>query len=238
LATCQPTSSQNLTIRKPNSDYNLNLNEFKKEPPMSPNSNSAPLKVTVPQNKSGGGSFPSMNKEFEKFWNIYPRKEAKELARSIWSSMNRNGQLPHLRILLNAVNSNILANNSWQKEKGRYIPMCAKWLRGQRWCDESVELKNTVDRNEDVKITQQIKQFLEQQQIEHKKESIKLEAICPLYNDFVSLFKNGVNKMAFATWAYLHGKGILLNKNDIPSDVGNISLSSWLLEKKRTVQCQ
>ena len=88
-----------------------------------------------PSRGGGGGNFSLANIAFEKFWAAYPRKEAKELARAVWHRLWRRGVLPALDVLLQTL-GRFRESQSWQRERGRFVPQLVNWLKGQRWQDE------------------------------------------------------------------------------------------------------
>lgn len=88
-----------------------------------------------PSRGGGGGDFFLAILAFEKLYAAYPRKEAKALARAVWHRLWRRGVLPPLDVLLQAL-SRFKESQSWQRERGRFVPQFVNWLRGQRWQDE------------------------------------------------------------------------------------------------------
>lgn len=73
--------------------------------------------------------------DFNAFWTAYPKKKAKGGAREAWAKSAREGKLPALSVLLEAVEAQ-KRSRQWQDEGGRFIPHPATWLRGERWADE------------------------------------------------------------------------------------------------------
>lgn len=74
--------------------------------------------------------YPSEAPEFERFWSLYPRKEAKGYARMAWR-----------RAIARASPDDILAALERQapmllRRERRFIPHPARWLAGERWLDE------------------------------------------------------------------------------------------------------
>ena len=76
--------------------------------------------------------------DFEKFWQIYPKKIGKLLAKKIYAKLS-----PPI--------SDVIATLEWQtksdmwtKEDGQFIPNPSTWLNQGRWMDEpqKVETKN------------------------------------------------------------------------------------------------
>jgi hypothetical protein len=89
----------------------------------------------------------SSNKEiniypFEAFWEVYPKKRAKEDARKAWAKIKPDEALG--KAIIQAV-ENAKKSTDWQKEKGQYIPYPATYLNGKRWEDErnDTDGKNT-----------------------------------------------------------------------------------------------
>ncbi len=70
--------------------------------------------------------------EFELFWEKYPRKESKRDAIKAWQSMEDAPPIEeHLGII-----ARWSATEKWTKDGGKYIPLPATWIRGQRWTDQ------------------------------------------------------------------------------------------------------
>lgn len=69
---------------------------------------------------------------FECFWDIYPRKKAKEDARKAWHKRRPNEAL--LDVMIHAIQVQALSDD-WQKQNGKYIPYPATWLNSARWTD-------------------------------------------------------------------------------------------------------
>ncbi len=70
---------------------------------------------------------------FERFWNTYPRHDAKAPARKAWMRLKPDIQL--CRTMAAALERQ-KQSESWQRDSGRYIPMPATWLNQRRWEDE------------------------------------------------------------------------------------------------------
>lgn len=81
--------------------------------------------VNSNKNRGSGG------KEFESFWNAYPRKVGKEAARKSFSKIPKS-EIPNLVPAI----ENQKQSEQWKKENGRYIPNPATWLNQGRWQDE------------------------------------------------------------------------------------------------------
>ncbi len=73
------------------------------------------------------------NKEFESFWDIYPRKVAKKKTWSVFKKINKK---EYEKIITGVENLNA------QNIDITYIPYPATWLNQERWQDEPVKNKN------------------------------------------------------------------------------------------------
>lgn len=74
---------------------------------------------------------PPLSKCFEKFWRLYPRKEAKADAVKAWKKVKPSDvEAIHAAVPIHA------QSVGWQKEGGRFIPLPASWLNSRRWEDE------------------------------------------------------------------------------------------------------
>ncbi len=82
-------------------------------------------------------SHPKKNKDtdalFERWWAVYPRKEAKAVALKSWQKLHPTSEFTTQ--LVDAVTRQCLSAQ-WQKEGGSFIPFPATWLNQARWQDE------------------------------------------------------------------------------------------------------
>lgn len=67
---------------------------------------------------------------FDRFWAVYPKKQAKKDAQKAWAKLKPSAAL--VDEMIDAI--------EYQK-KGRqwrdgYVPLPASWIRGERWTDE------------------------------------------------------------------------------------------------------
>ena len=85
-------------------------------------------------------SLPSqVDDEFEKFWNMYPRRDDKKKAQTAWSKLKKADKeeaLKGLKTQLPDLSS---------REK-RFIPLPSSWLNGMRWQDEGAAKKLTINK--------------------------------------------------------------------------------------------
>lgn len=215
--------SQNLAISQVNSGYNLNLTD---------SSENTPLPPKHPKQSAGhfgskfskGGRFMAQNLAFESFFAAYPRKEGKELARSVWYSLARSKALPSLDVLQAALTS-ALSSEAWRKEAGRFIPMPSNYLRGQRWLDAPTAAPAQSKENSESGLAALIQKREAEQKLADRKKCSELR---PAFEALASKFCSGVNSMAFGIWSLLHEKGIAPTESDVPSSTEGISFFHWL----------
>ena len=72
---------------------------------------------------------------FERFWELYPRKEGKKAARKAWDKIRPGIELQMQ--IRNALRQQ-KTSEQWTRDGGQYIPHPATWLNGERWKDETV----------------------------------------------------------------------------------------------------
>ena len=74
-----------------------------------------------------------LQKDFEKFWDTYPRKKSKGDAEKAWKQLKPSSEL--VEIIISKV---VLLKSSqeWLREGGEFIPYPATWLRAKGWEDE------------------------------------------------------------------------------------------------------
>ena len=75
----------------------------------------------------------SSAQDFENFYTLYPKKQAKQDAQKAWKTLN---PAPILLTQLFLALEKHKTSPDWQKDNGKYIPLPATWLRGRRWEDE------------------------------------------------------------------------------------------------------
>lgn len=81
------------------------------------------------KNKTPSGPSP-----FEVFYAAYPKHEAKKDAESAFAKLNPSPEL--LDKMLAAIASK-KQTTDWMKEKGKFVPLPATWIRAERWNDEA-----------------------------------------------------------------------------------------------------
>ena len=70
---------------------------------------------------------------FDRFWESYPRKEAKQTAKKAFEKLNPDEAL--LQTILEAI-ERFKRSAQWQEENGRFIPHPSTWINQRRWEDE------------------------------------------------------------------------------------------------------
>lgn len=88
---------------------------------------------------------PNIN-GFDRFWDAYPKKRAKEAARKAWAKLKPNDTL--LQTIIADVESQ-KRTQDWKKDGGKYIPYPATYLNGKRWEDEGASSKYDDAHNPD-----------------------------------------------------------------------------------------
>ncbi len=218
--------SQNLASNQSDSDYKYNIKNLNTLPPLPPKPTPiANISSCAPPLRRRG-DFNSVNKSFEDFYALYPKKEGKEVARSIWHSMHRKGHLPSQEEIKKAL-AHVINSQQWQKDNGRYIPMLANYLRYQRWEDSLTTLAE--EQKTQIQSNKLQAYFERKEQEKNIQTQVKFNTIRPLFNAIAKHFTPEKNYApAFGFFSYLHGKGIAPKEQDIPKNVINISLLAWL----------
>ena len=212
-----------------NNIYNKNI--YNSTPPFPPtsraedhNSSSWVSRQAFPENRpsrgGGGGNFSLANIAFEKFWAAYPRKEAKELARAVWHRLWRRGVLPALDVLLQTL-GRFRESQSWQRERGRFVPQLVNWLKGQRWQDEvpapssQPPVPGADPRQEEIR-----RRFEEEER--RREASARADATLPApareaFERFLARFAGGekFRGPAFGLWIQLFRRGIAPRAADV-----------------------
>ena len=188
---------------------NNSRKNLEKLPPLPPKNRATPSRATPARVKRGGGDFLSANSIFERLWAVYPRKEAKELARSAWHRLWRHGEVPALDVLLGALDR-FRASVSWNKEHGRFVPQLVNWLRGRRWLDEAPEAPASPvgEQATTPEKTEQVQRCMKRLE-DQRRADPALEAARPAFEAFLSRFADGQRKRgpAWGLWSLLHRQG-------------------------------
>ena len=227
-----------LTCPEPKSGYLNNLNKQSKEenPPLPPTepevSNSSP----VSEPPAAGGVSVSLI-DFEKAWELYPKKDAQGFARMAWLKLQRSRLLPPLDVIQAAI-ERFTASESWQRDNGRYVPQMGNWLRGQRWLDplspaEEQERQHREELRRSLQAQEEQEKRLQEQR---NAEKARLRSI---FDALAAKFPESFNDaMAFGTWMYLHSKGFAPSALDVPADnaLGIIDFMNAFKRKREEAQ--
>jgi hypothetical protein len=124
----------NVNINSINVDINqVNADTMSTETPENVNSGtqSKVKKRTTPPTPPSQKS--NSDREFEIFYEAYPKKQAKKKAKEAWKKCN--GNRPPLDEILEKLEIQ-KQSFDWTKKGGQYIPLPASWINGERWVDE------------------------------------------------------------------------------------------------------
>ena len=209
---------------------NNSRKNLEKLPPLPPKNRATPSRATPARVKRGGGDFLSANSIFERLWAVYPRKEAKELARSAWHRLWRHGEIPALDVLLGALDR-FRASVSWNKEHGRFVPQLVNWLRGRRWLDEVPEAQASPvgEQATTPEKTEQVQRCMKRLEDQHRADPA-LEAARPAFEAFLSRFDDGQRKRgpAWGLWSLLHRQGKAPHAGEADTAMGILDfLKDW-----------
>lgn len=72
-------------------------------------------------------------KQFDKFWQAYPKKVSKKQAQKSWKKINPSLEL--FEKILKALEM-VKHTEQWKKDNGKYVSYPATWLNQERWTDE------------------------------------------------------------------------------------------------------
>ncbi|WP_270369362.1 MarR family transcriptional regulator [Megamonas funiformis] len=72
-------------------------------------------------------------KQFDKFWQAYPKKVSKKEAQKSWNKINPSLEL--FEKILKALEI-VKQTGQWNTDNGKFIPYPATWLNQERWTDE------------------------------------------------------------------------------------------------------
>ena len=74
-------------------------------------------------------------RDFDSFWQSYPRKKSKGHAQKTWDKLRKAKSLPELDVILDAIAA-AKAGHDWQRNAGEFVPYPATWLNARGWEDE------------------------------------------------------------------------------------------------------
>jgi len=232
----KPTCQQpDIAGPQPKTGYinTLNKQEERNTPPLPPVRPSLPKVTPLPQPSVVGGGGVSVS-DFEKAWELYPKKEAKGLARVAWLRLQREEQLPPLARIEASIR-HFMASENWQREQGRFVPQMSNWLRGQRWLDGAV----TAAANE-AEAQQQsaavVQAMLQKEEAGNAARAREREVLRPSFEAFAEKFQlpadHKLRPMAFGLWMHLHTTHRAPTPADVPDD-NQLGIAEFLRVFKR-----
>lgn len=71
--------------------------------------------------------------DFERFWLLYPKRQGKKSALQSWNKIDFS--LHPVERILSALERQ-KQSEAWTKDNGKFVPLPATWLNGERWLDE------------------------------------------------------------------------------------------------------
>lgn len=87
-------------------------------------------------------------KQFDKFWQAYPKKVSKKQAQKSWKKINPSLEL--FEKILKALEM-VKQTEQWKKDNGKYVPYPATWLNQERWTDEIKMMQDTIKEEQKTK---------------------------------------------------------------------------------------
>lgn len=124
----KPMVFENEETEKPNYNDNDNVNENENEDNKNIDHRSGDRAQDQPE------VVTLLEKRFEEFWSLYPRKVGKLKAFQSFKRINPNKEL--FENMMTALRENIESNAQWKRDNGQYIPHPTTWLNQGRWFDE------------------------------------------------------------------------------------------------------
>lgn len=88
-------------------------------------------------------------KQFDKFWQAYPKKVSKKQAQKSWKKINPSLEL--FEKIFKALEM-VKQTEQWKKDNGKYVPYPATWLNQERWTDEINMMQDTIKKEPKKKI--------------------------------------------------------------------------------------
>lgn len=90
-----------------------------------------------------GGKKKGFSEDFNRFWEKYPRKVSKGQAWKTWQKLQKDGTLPDVDTLIEAVRWRQLEPD-WEKDGGKYIPHASTWLNACGWEDDGCKAPEQI----------------------------------------------------------------------------------------------
>lgn len=147
----EPNANQSVTKTKPN----INQTLTKAKPNVNVNDN---VNVNVNENIPPKSPKGDLQERFNAFWEVYPRKVAKQAAIKAWEKIKPDAELT--KKIVESVKSQC-HNEQWHRDNGQYIPYPTTWLNRGEWDNETVSVDTAKpDTSYDIlKIKRKINDF-------------------------------------------------------------------------------
>lgn len=84
-------------------------------------------------------SLNSYSEDFNTFWKVYPRRQAKIKAMEAWEKLKKKKILPEIKVIIESLEKQKKSDN-WFNDSGKYIPLPASWLNAGGWMNEPTEV--------------------------------------------------------------------------------------------------
>ena len=128
-----------------------------------------------------------------------------------------------------------MAQDSWHREQGRFIPQLGNWLRGQRWLD-ALSPGSPSERRPDPGVQKAMQEREEKERRIQERQKAEKEKLRPQFRALAEKFDAPINEaMAFGIWLHLHSIHSAPTAEDVPAD-NTKSIVAFLLEYRRKVQ--
>lgn len=220
---------------EPKAGYINTLNKQREiqNPPLPPVRSALPEVTASPRPAVLGGGGVSVS-DFEKAWELYPKKEAKGFAHSAWLRLQREGLLPPLPRIESTIR-HFMATDSWQREQGRFVPQMSNWLKAQRWLDDAVTaaINEAEARQQSAAAVQLV---LQKEEASDAARAREREALRPRFEAFAEKFQlpadHRLRPMAFGLWMHLHNTHRAPTPSDVPAD-NQLGIGEFLQAFKR-----
>jgi hypothetical protein len=106
------------------------------------------LPVESPKTKKPRRDLKGQELLFERFWDVYPRKEGKKNALRAWLNLKPAPTNDDIDTLVEIVQTRA-ESDQWTKDGGQFIPLPATYINGKRWEDKGVIVKDPCVYNGD-----------------------------------------------------------------------------------------
>ena len=86
--------------------------------------------------KDRRNELPVRPQDFERWYSLFPRKDARQDAVCAWNDAEEDGVLPEITVLEKALEWQISVNDWNPRTRRNYIPLPATYINARRWQDE------------------------------------------------------------------------------------------------------